>query len=137
MPAQAGISRLQAFERIVLDPRPRGDDGEKAKSRRKGTAALPLRQLQLNAPAGSVILFDSRLWHCVAVNNSDEPRYAMNIGYAPWWLNLEPQRVGSADHTMMVVEPGGKPNQTPRIPESVYDALPDTVKPFFRHMLAA
>ena len=94
-------------------------------------------ELQLCAPAGSVILFDSRLWHCVAVNRSNEPRYAMNIGYAPWWLNLEPQRVGSPDHTMMVVEPGGKPNQTPRIPESVYAALPDDIKPYFRHMLEA
>lgn len=91
---------------------------------------------QLSAPAGSVILFDSRLWHCVATNHSDEPRYAMNFGYAPWWLNLQPQRVGSPDHTAMVVEPGGKPNETAPIPKEVFESLPEDVKPMFRHWVA-
>ena len=90
-------------------------------------------EIQLSAPAGSVILFDSRLWHCVATNHSDEPRYAMNIGYAPWWLNLQPQRVGSPDHTAMVVEPDGKPNVTPPIPRGVFDALPEEAKAQLRH----
>jgi ectoine hydroxylase-related dioxygenase (phytanoyl-CoA dioxygenase family) len=90
-------------------------------------------EIQIAAPAGSVVLFDSRLWHCVATNHSKEPRYAMNIGYAPWWLNQQPQRVGSADHTAMVVEPGGKPNETPLIPKPVFDSLPENVKPMLRH----
>ncbi|HAA75658.1 TPA: hypothetical protein DCE37_11100 [Candidatus Latescibacteria bacterium] len=90
-------------------------------------------EIQISAHEGSVILFDSRLWHCVATNHGDEPRYAMNFGYAPWWLNLQPQRVGSPDHTAMVVEPRGKPNETPLVPEAIFAKLPDDVKPLFRH----
>jgi ectoine hydroxylase-related dioxygenase (phytanoyl-CoA dioxygenase family) len=92
-------------------------------------------EVQIAASAGSVILFDSRLWHCVATNHTDLPRYAMNIGYAPWWLNLEPQRVGSPDHTAMVVEPDGKPNVTPMIPKEVFESFPDIIKPLFRHWI--
>ncbi len=93
-------------------------------------------ELQVAAPAGSVMLFDSRLWHCVATNRSDEPRYALNVGFCPWWLNLEPTREGSPDYTAMVVEPDGKPNVTPLIPPEVFAALPEKVKPLLRHWVA-
>ena len=93
-------------------------------------------ELQISGPAGSVMLFDSRLWHCVATNHSDEPRVAMNIGYAPWWLNLEPTREGSPEYQAMVVETQGKPNKTPPIPGPVFASLPEDVKPLLRHWVA-
>ena len=93
-------------------------------------------ELQISGPAGSVMLFDSRLWHCVATNHSDEPRVAMNIGYVPWWLNLEPTREGSPEYQAMVVETQGKPNKTPMIPGPVFASLPEDLKPLLRHWVA-
>ena len=79
------------------------------------------------------MLFDSRLWHCVATNRSDEPRYALNVGFCPWWLNLEPTREGSPDYTAMVVEPDGKPNLSPLLPPEAFAALSEKVRPLLRH----
>ena len=79
------------------------------------------------------MLFDSRLWHCVAVNHSDELRYAVNVSFTAWWLNLQPTWMGSTDYTMMVVETNGKPNSTPPIPQSVYETLPSDLQPLVRH----
>ena len=90
-------------------------------------------EVQVSGPAGSVLLLDSRLWHSVASNKSDEPRVAMNVGYVPWWLNLQPTRVGSPDYQAMVVETEGKPNQTPPVPQAVFDGLPEDLKPLLRH----
>jgi len=95
-------------------------------------APLPA-ELQISAPAGSVMLFDSRLWHCVAKNNSNEPRYAINVSYAAWWLNLQPTRVNSSEYTQMVVETNGKPNSTPLIQKSVFDSFPQELQTLLRH----
>ncbi len=94
-------------------------------------------ELQIAGAAGSVMLFDSRLWHCVATNHSSETRIALNVGYAPWWMNLEPTRMGSPEHTAMVVETQGKPNVTPLVEEQVFAALPENVKPLLRHWVDA
>lgn len=93
-------------------------------------------EVQISGDAGSVMLFDSRLWHCVTTNHSDQPRVALNVGYAPWWLNLQPQKEGTAEFQQMVVEMNGKPNVSPPIPGDVYDSLPEKVKPLVRHMVA-
>ena len=93
-------------------------------------------ELQISGSPGSVMLFDSRLWHCVARNLSDEPRVAMNVGYLPWWLNIEPTREGSPDFVRMVVETGGKPNVTNELRREVYERLPEEVKPLMRHLVA-
>ena len=45
--------------------------------------------------AGSVLLYDSRMWHAVPPNRSDADRVALIVRFAPWWLNLEPTRPGS------------------------------------------
>ena len=82
---------------------------------------------------GSVLLFDSRLWHCVPPNKSDSPRVAIVIRFAPWWLNLEVSKAGSPEHQSIVVETNGKGVATPPVPRSVYDSLPDKVKPLYRY----
>ena len=93
-------------------------------------------EVQVSGEAGSVMLFDSRLWHCVTTNHSHQPRIALNVGYAPWWLNLQPQKEGTADFRQMVVETNGKPNVSPPIPGEVYENLPKKMKPLVRHMVA-
>jgi ectoine hydroxylase-related dioxygenase (phytanoyl-CoA dioxygenase family) len=90
-------------------------------------------EIQAAGKAGSVLLYDSRLWHAVAPNCTDHPRVAMLIRYAPWWLNLNPAIIGRPEHTMMVVETEGKNYENPPVLREVYDRLPEDVKPLYRH----
>ena len=88
---------------------------------------------QATGSAGSVLLYDSRLWHAVAPNQSDSARVALVVRYAPWWLNLTPTMHGTPDHERMVVETGGKNYDAVPIRREVFDAMSDSVKPLFRH----
>lgn len=90
-------------------------------------------ETQATGPAGSVMVFDSRLWHATAPNRSGEPRVALAVRYAPWWLNLEVMMPGSVERARMVDETGQTDNQVPPVPKAVYDALPENVKPLYRH----
>ena len=90
-------------------------------------------EIQAAGIAGSVLLYDSRLWHAVAPNRTDHPRVAMLIRYAPWWLNLNPAIIGRPEHTMMVVETEGKNYENAPVRREVYDRLPEDVKPLYRH----
>ncbi len=90
-------------------------------------------ETQVSGAAGSVLLYDSRLWHAVAPNLSDRPRVALIVRYAPWWLNLNPTMVGTPEHTRMVVETGGKNYESIPVKKDVYESLPDNVKPLYRH----
>ena len=87
--------------------------------------------------AGSVLLYDSRLWHAVAPNQSDTARVALVVRYAPWWLNLTPTMRGAADHERMVLETGGKKYDAIPIRRDVFDRLPENVKPLYRHWMAS
>ena len=80
-----------------------------------------------------MLVFDSRLWHATAPNNSDQPRAALAVRYAPAWLNLDVLRPGSDERRRLVDESGGSDNQVPAIPRAVFDRLPDVVKPLYRH----
>jgi hypothetical protein len=86
--------------------------------------------------AGSVLVMDSRLWHATAPNRTDEPRVALAVRYAPWWLNLEVLRPGSEQRKQMVDEPGESDNEVPAVPRKVFERLPQKVKPLYRHWLA-
>ena len=90
-------------------------------------------EINATGTAGSVLLFDSRLWHSVATNTSDQPRTAVIARYAPWWLNLSVQKPGTPDHTQIVAETGGKPSESPLVQRQVFDILPEAAKQLFRH----
>ena len=83
--------------------------------------------------AGSVLVFDSRLWHASTPNLSDEARVGMAVRYAPWWLNLDTLMPGSPERVRMVEETGKTENDVVPVPPDVYAALPENVKPLFRH----
>lgn len=83
--------------------------------------------------AGSVLIMDSRLWHATAPNSADEPRVALAVRYAPWWLNLEVLRPESAERKHMCNESGKTENVVPSIAPNVYDRLPANIQPLFRH----
>ncbi len=91
---------------------------------------------QVAGPPGSVLLYDSRLWHAVAPNRSNEARVALIVRYAPWWLNLTPTMRGTPDHERMVLDTGGKNYDAVPIRREVFDHLPDEVKPLYRHWVA-
>jgi ectoine hydroxylase-related dioxygenase (phytanoyl-CoA dioxygenase family) len=76
---------------------------------------------------------DSRLWHATAPNQTQEPRVALAIRYAPWWLNLEVLRPDSAERRRMCSESGQDDNRVPSVPNEVYSKLPGTVQPLFQH----
>ena len=90
-------------------------------------------EMQVEGKSGSVLIYDSRLWHAVAPSRSDEDRVALIVRYAPWWLNLNPTMIGMPEHTRMVVETGGKNYESVPLKQEVYEALPEDVKPLFRH----
>ena len=90
----------------------------------------------IEGPAGSVLVYDSRLWHAVASNRSATDRVALIVRYAPWWLNLNPTLVGRPEHEAMVVETGGKNYEVMPIERAVFDRLPAAVKPLYRHWVA-
>ena len=91
------------------------------------------KEINVTGGPGDVFLYDSRLWHSVAENNSDQPRVAMTVRYAPWWLNLNVQREGHPDHRRIVVETNGKDSVNPPISVEVFDSLPAKSKPLFAH----
>ncbi len=96
-------------------------------------ASLP-GEFQVTGNAGSIMVFDSRLWHVIAPNRSDRPRVGMAIRYAPWWLNLDVLLHGSDERARMVDEPGEKENLNFPVSQEVFRSLPDNVKPLYRHL---
>jgi hypothetical protein len=55
------------------------------------------------------------------------------VRYAPWWLNLDVLMPGSAERARMVDETGQTENEVAAVPPEVYAALPEDVKPLYRH----
>ena len=44
-------------------------------------------EFQVAAPAGSVLVQDTRMWHSMAANPSAVDRVGAVVRFAPWWLN--------------------------------------------------
>ncbi len=47
---------------------------------------LPPGWLIAEAPAGSVVMWDSALWHSGGINRSDRPRYSLIFYFQRWWI---------------------------------------------------
>ena len=105
---------------------PTGDNGVDAKK------PYPT-EMQATGDPGSVLLFDSRLWHATATNRGDRPRVGVAVRYAPWWLNLDVLMPGSVERARMSDETGVRENQVAPVTSEVYGRLPEDVKPLFRH----
>ena len=89
-------------------------------------------EVQVSAAAGSVIAYDSRLWHATATNRSQQARVALAIRYAPWWLNLQGLMRGTPDYQASLAT-GRIPVHIPAVPPSVFQRLPAKAKPLFAH----
>ena len=86
-------------------------------------------------PAGTVAVLDARLWHAIAPNKTQQERVAVIIRYAPWWLNLDPLRPGTIDRSDIVDAGDGETAHVPVITESIFETLPEELKPLLRHSL--
>lgn len=82
------------------------------------SAAIP-GEMQLQGPAGSVLILDSRIWHSTANNPSDAPRVTVLTRYSPWWISLE---FGGRNRSL--------------VPRDVFENFPDGVKDLYRHRVA-
>jgi ectoine hydroxylase-related dioxygenase (phytanoyl-CoA dioxygenase family) len=94
-------------------------------------------ETRLRGRAGSVAVFDARLWHAVAPNLTDRPRVAVIVRYAPWWLNINPLRPGTVDREQIVEAHHGKDSQVPSLPPDVFEKLPVEVQHLVRYSVAA
>ena len=104
---------------------PSGDVGYNAQS----------SEIQATGAAGSVLLFDSRLWHTNGSNRSNATRVAIAVRYAAWWFNLNSLIPGLSDYETQAEETGTRSDDVVPISQATYDALPENVKPLFRHIV--
>ena len=103
------------------DPRnPRGpEDGIDS------SAPIP-GELQVSAPAGSVFMQDTRLWHSGARNQSQYERTAVVCRYGPWWLSgNEFANLHSGGHTLRTY-----------VPPEVYANFSPQLQLLYRHLVA-
>ena len=47
---------------------------------------LPSGWIIAEAPVGSVVMWDSALWHSGGINHSDRPRYSLIFYFQRWWI---------------------------------------------------
>ena len=83
-------------------------------------------ELQVSAPAGSVFMQDTRLWHSGARNQSQYERTAVVCRYGPWWLSgNEFANLHSGGHTLRTY-----------VPPEVYANFSPQLQLLYRHLVA-
>ncbi len=91
-------------------------------------------EVRATGKAGSVLIFDSRLWHAPAINRTNQPRAGVTVRYAPWWFNVNPLKPGFPEREVMLDAHGQEEaNVVYPLPPEVFDLLPDDVKPLLQH----
>jgi ectoine hydroxylase-related dioxygenase (phytanoyl-CoA dioxygenase family) len=90
-------------------------------------------ETQLTGRAGSVVMFDARLWHAVAPNTTGKSRVAAVVRYAPWWLNVNPLRPGTVERADIVEAQNGKDSLVPPLSRDVFEKLPWEVQNLVRY----
>jgi ectoine hydroxylase-related dioxygenase (phytanoyl-CoA dioxygenase family) len=81
-------------------------------------------EFQVSAPAGSVFMQDTRIWHSGTVNQSKHERTAVVCRYAPWWLSGDEfSNLHSGGHTLRTY-----------VPKEVYARFSPELKLLYRHL---
>eukprot|EP01047_Picozoa_sp_COSAG01_P073091 COSAG01_NODE_11810_length_1854_cov_3.327189_2_plen_341_part_01 len=83
----------------------------------------PIRgELQIEAPAGSVFIQDTRCWHCQASHNpSGRTRVAVVTRWAPWWLSVK-EFGANFGYTVN------------KMSKEQWERLPPSLQPLYRHL---
>ena len=90
-------------------------------------------EMQVLGKAGSVLIWDTRLWHTNGINHSNESRVFLSMAYIPWWFNLETDRPGSIQNEYLIDQNSATKRGVSLISAHVYESLPEDVKPLFLH----
>ena len=94
---------------------------------------------QVTGDAGPVFGMDSRIWHAVPARGAGgEPRVAVAIRYAPWWMDVGVVQPGSPTRERLAEAAGVDEfvgNTQPALRQAVYDSLPPELQPLVRHRL--
>ncbi|MCZ6632319.1 MAG: phytanoyl-CoA dioxygenase family protein [bacterium] len=90
-------------------------------------------EMQVTGKAGSVLMFDSRLWHGHPTNYTDKHRVAVRANYAPWWLNVNPTEKDATEKDLIEQATGKAQTTQGTLPKSAYEKLPEEAKPLYRH----
>ncbi|MBV6325088.1 methyltransferase [Duganella violaceipulchra] len=98
-------------------------------------SAVHADEQQVTGGAGSVLIYDTRLWHSIAENHSAAPRVALAIRFAPWWLNLEVRRPGSVQARLVEQAMPGRPTPIPTLSRLDFEAMLPAVRPLYAHWL--
>ena len=86
---------------------------------------------------GSVLIFDSRVWHGAPDHTSPSPRVGVGVRYAPWWLNINPLIHGTAEREAMLYNGKPEANVIYPIERQVFERLPSALQKLTRYLLAA
>ena len=113
----------------------------RASTNRTAGLELPIphsSEVTVKGSAGSVLLFDNRLWHSGGSNHSDAPRVGMINVYFPWWLCQDQNMPPGTDTRDRLREETGLTDEElgpgmELISRDVFDAAPADVKPLLRH----
>ncbi len=92
-------------------------------------------ETQLVGKAGDVGVFDARTWHAIAPNISSRDRVGVIVRYAPWWMNLNPLKPGTRERRLMVENTSGGDPEVALLPRSIYEKLPEELKPLIDHLV--
>ena len=94
-------------------------------------------EIHVTGNPGSVMIFDSRMWHAKPNNDAGTRRVAVRVCFAPWWLNLDVLDPNSADGQRMASVAGaGRATASPampKIPREAFESFPENVKPLYYH----
>ena len=93
-------------------------------------------EMNVSGSAGSVLIMDSRTWHAAAPNQTEEPRVAVVVRYAPWWLDTRVLCPGSRQRQTLEAKTGLADPHQPTLPSEVFAALPEDVQPLFSHWVS-
>jgi hypothetical protein len=89
-------------------------------------------ELQALGDAGSVLVWDVRLWHCTGYNFSDQDRVFFTTRYVPWWFNLDVD-INASEGSLHIVSE--EKRRQGLLPTEVYESLPEDVKPLLVHCI--
>ncbi len=92
-------------------------------------------EIQAEGQPGSVLMFDSRIWHINGENRSDKSRIAIIARYAPWWFNLNPLVPGLSDFERDAANRGFRPNDVVPLTPEQFEALPERTQSLFHHIV--
>ena len=90
-------------------------------------------ELQATGEAGSVLMLDGRTWHSIMPNNSGKRRTCLILRWVPWWFNMGLCRDGSLERQYWIEVGNHSMRTEPLVKRHVYEGLPASVKPFYRH----